>query len=314
VTDGSSSPSQPRPRIAERAIGELGRQLDRTLEPGLYLVATPIGNLGDITLRALAVLAGVDTIYCEDTRVTRTLLDHFAIARDLRRYHEHNADAERPRMLAALADGKRLALVSDAGTPLVSDPGYKLVATARDAGHRVIPVPGPSALLASLVAVGLPTDSFLFVGFLPTRSGPRYARLKEIAPVTATLIAYESPQRLTTTVADMAEVLGAQRPAAIARELTKIHETTVTATLGDLAARLRPGADDPIMQRGEIVIVVGPPAERAVDDSTIEPLLVAALATHTVRDAAAQVAASLGVSRSRVYALAVALKNAADGS
>src|SRR5262245_49582458 len=195
------------------------------IPPGLYLVATPIGNLADITLRALEVLAAAELIACEDTRVTSVLLRRYGIAAPLAAYHEHNAARQRPRLLAALAAGKAVALVSDAGTPLVSDPGYRLAAAARDAGHAVIPIPGPSAVLAALVASGLPTDTFLFAGFLPVKAGPRAARLAALAGVPATLVFFEAPQRLGAALAALAAAYGGDRPARVARELTKIHET-----------------------------------------------------------------------------------------
>ena len=189
------------------------------LAAGLHIVATPIGNLGDVTLRALRTLAAADIVACEDTRVTRVLLERYAIGRGLFTYHEHNAAEQRPKLLAALAEGKSVALVSDAGTPLLSDPGYRLVQEAAEAGHAVVPVPGASALLAGLVAAGLPTDAFFFAGFLPPKEAGRRKRLAELAAVPGTLVFYESPHRLGAALADMAAVLG-DRPAAIAREIT----------------------------------------------------------------------------------------------
>ncbi len=207
----------------------------RAPEPGLYVVATPIGNLGDVSLRALETLAAADVVACEDTRVTAVLLRHFGIETPLFAYHDHNAARQRPKLLDALAGGKVVALVSDAGTPLISDPGYKLVKEARAAGHAVVPVPGASALLAGLVASGLPTDAFLFAGFLPPKSAARRTRLGELKAVPATLVFYETGPRLAAALADMAEVLSGERPATVARELTKAFETVRTGTLRSLA-------------------------------------------------------------------------------
>src|SRR5688500_1307193 len=193
------------------------------LAPGLHLVATPIGNLRDITIRALETLAAADVIACEDTRVTRRLLDHYGIATPLTPYHEHNAAAARPKLLTRLAAGEAVTLVSDAGTPLVSDPGFKLVRAARDAGHAVTALPGASATLAALASAGLPTDRFFFEGFLPAKQGQRRGRIAEIAAIPATLILFESGPRLARTLADVAAGLG-PREAAVCRELTKLHE------------------------------------------------------------------------------------------
>ncbi|MBE7183089.1 MAG: 16S rRNA (cytidine(1402)-2'-O)-methyltransferase [Methylobacterium mesophilicum] len=227
----------------------------RPIEPGLHLVATPIGNLGDITIRALETLAGADCVACEDTRVTRVLLDRYGIRRRTVAYHEHNAAEAGPKLLAALEQGQSVALVSDAGTPLVSDPGFRLVGSALERGLKVVPVPGPSAVLAALTASGLPTDSFLFAGFLPVKAGARKTRLEGLKGVPATLVFFESPRRLDDTMPAMAEALGAERPAVVARELTKAFEELRRGTLGELAAFYR-SADAP---KGEVVICVGPP-------------------------------------------------------
>ncbi|WP_069307488.1 16S rRNA (cytidine(1402)-2'-O)-methyltransferase, partial [Methylobrevis pamukkalensis] len=240
----------------------------RPLEPGLYPVATPIGNLSDVSLRALEVLAAADLVACEDTRVTRVLLDRYGIRRPLVAYHDHNAARERPRLLAGLTLGKSIALVSDAGTPLISDPGYKLVEEALDAGHKVVPIPGPSALLAALVAAGLPTDCFLFGGFLPSRAGQRRQKLAVFGAVPATLIFYESPHRAADTLADMAAVLGADRPAVLARELTKRFEEVRRGTLAALADGARE-----VPPRGEVVLLVGPPGEHTSDADDLDALL-----------------------------------------
>jgi 16S rRNA (cytidine1402-2'-O)-methyltransferase len=275
------------------------------LSPGLYLVATPIGNARDITLRALDVLAAADILAAEDTRQTRKLLDIHGVRRHgpVLAYHDHNGAAQRPRLLSALADGRSVALVSDAGTPLVADPGYRLAVEAAAAGHAVTAVPGASALLAALTVAALPTDRFLFAGFLPPRGPARRRALGEVASVPATLVFYESPRRLAESLADMATVLGAGRGAAVCRELTKRFEEARRGTLGDLAAA-QAGAEDP---RGEIVVVVGPPGEEAPDERAVEAALENALAGASVRDAAAEVAAALGLPRREVYARALAM-------
>lgn len=270
--------------------------------PGLHLVATPIGNLADITLRALAVLNQADVIYCEDTRHSRTLIAHYGIAASLKPYHEHNAEAERPRIIAALDAGKVVALISDAGTPLISDPGYKLVRDCLAAGFNVESLPGPSAVLTALCLAGLPTDAFFFAGFLPSRSAARKERLRDVAGVPGTLIFFEAPQRLAESLADIAEVLGA-RDGAVARELTKLHEELVRAPLPDLASVF--AARD---VKGEVVILVGPPVQREVSDQDITDKLTAALASMRLKDAAKAVADALGVPKTRVYALGLALK------
>ncbi len=223
-----------------------------TLDPGLYVVATPIGNLADVTLRALAMLAGADAILAEDTRVSRALLARYGIERPLSPYHEHNAAEARPRALKRIAEGQALALISDAGTPLISDPGYKLVAEAIELGLAVVAAPGPSAALAALCVAGLPTDRFYFEGFLPPRQSARRERLNALAAVPGTLIFYEAAGRLAETLADLAHELGA-RPAAVARELTKLHEEVRRGALDTLAAEYAAGGPP----RGEIVIVVG---------------------------------------------------------
>lgn len=279
------------------------------LAPGLYVVATPIGNLSDITLRALATLAAADLIACEDTRITAVLTRHYGIATRLIAYHEHNAQRQRPKLMAALEQGKSVALVSDAGTPLVSDPGYRLVGAARAAGHAVVPVPGASALLAALVAAGLPTDAFLFAGFLPPKAAARVKRLTELAAVPATLVFYESPQRLAAALADMAAVLGGTRLAATARELTKTFETVRTATLAELAAAH--GGEAP--PKGELVVLVGPPQHQAADAAEADRILRGLIAEMPVSAAAAKAAALTGLPRRVLYARALALKDG-DGS
>jgi 16S rRNA (cytidine1402-2'-O)-methyltransferase len=274
----------------------------KALAPGLYVVATPIGNLSDITLRALDTLAAADLVLCEDTRVTRKLLDRYAIKASLLAYHDHNAETVRPRVLARLAEGAAVALVSDAGTPLVSDPGYKLVVAAIAAGHRVFPLPGASAALAALVAAGLPSDRFFFEGFLPAKGGERRTRIGELAGIPATLVLYETGPRLAASLTDLAAGLGA-RPAAICRELTKLFEEVRRGSLAELAAHYA-GAGAP---KGEIVIVVGPPEQRTVAADELDARLAAALARSTVKDAVAEVAAETGLKRNAVYARALAL-------
>lgn len=226
----------------------------RPLEPALYLVATPIGNLSDITIRALETLAAADIVACEDTRVSRVLLDRYGIRRRTTAYHEHNAAEAGPRLVEAVLAGKSVALISDAGTPLVSDPGFRLVGEIVEGGGRVVPIPGPSALLAALTASGLPSDAFFFAGFLPSKAGQRTTRLEELRAVPGTLVFYESPRRLVDTLAAMVEVLG-NRPAAIGRELTKTFEEMRRGALADLAKAY--GEED--TPKGEVVICVGPP-------------------------------------------------------
>jgi 16S rRNA (cytidine1402-2'-O)-methyltransferase len=276
------------------------------LDAGLYVVATPIGNLADVTLRALAILAGADAILAEDTRVSRTLLTRYGIETPLSPYHEHNAAEARPRALRRIAEGQALALISDAGTPLVSDPGYKLVAEAVAQGFAVTTAPGPSAALAALCVAGLPTDRFFFEGFLPPRRSARRERINALAAVPGTLIFYEAPQRLAETLADLALELG-DRPAAVARELTKLHEEVKRGALDELAAEYS-GAETP---RGEIVIVVGGKQARPmVADDALDREIIEALAKLSMRDAAAAVAARHGLPRRQVYARALALAGA----
>ncbi len=274
------------------------------LAAGLYLVATPIGNLGDITLRALQVLAGVDLIACEDTRVTRKLLHCYAIATPLTPYHDHNAAKARPGLLRRLAEGAAIALVSDAGTPLISDPGYKLVRAAQDAGHLVTALPGPSAVLNALTVAGLPTDQFFFAGFLPPKQAARRARVAELATLPATLVLFESGPRIAATLADLAAGLGANREAALCRELTKLHEEVRRGELASLAQACR---DDQL--RGEIVVVIAPPqAPAQMGAAESEGLLRDALARLSLKDAVAEVAQLTGKRRREIYQSALALQ------
>jgi 16S rRNA (cytidine1402-2'-O)-methyltransferase len=274
------------------------------LAPGLHLVATPIGNLRDVTLRALEVLAAADLIACEDTRVTRKLTDHYGITTPLTPYHDHNAATARPKLLARLAEGGAVALVSDAGTPLVSDPGFKLVREARDAGHAVTALPGASAVLAALTVAGLPTDRFLFEGFLPAKEGQRRARIVELARVPATLVLFESGPRLAAALADLAAGLGA-REAAVCRELTKLYEEV---RRGDLAALARDYAAA-AAPRGEIVIVVAPPDPQAAtaEAADLDALLRQALERVSLKEAVGEVATVTGRPRREVYQRALAL-------
>jgi len=311
-----------RARAKEETQGEQGVQADvkksfmigqteiaaRPLEAALYLVATPIGNLGDITLRALETLAGADVLACEDTRVTRVLLDRYGIRQRPTPYHEHNAAEAGPRLIEALETGQSVALVSDAGTPLVSDPGYRLVGQALEKGIRVVPIPGASAVLAALTASGLPSDAFLFAGFLPVKDGQRRTRLSELTAVPATLIFFESPRRLADTLVAMADVYG-DRHAAIGRELTKAFEEMRTGTLSALAAHY---ADAPT-PKGEIVVCVGPPAEKASEPEDIDRLLLSLAAEMPASKAAAEAARMTGGQKPALYRRLLELKEGAGG-
>jgi 16S rRNA (cytidine1402-2'-O)-methyltransferase len=265
-------------------------------------VATPIGNLRDITLRALDVLGACDLVLAEDTRVTAKLLTAYGLSKRMERYDEHAAVRARPKALAALAEGGRVALVSDAGTPLISDPGYRLVTEALAAGAAVWPIPGASSALAALSVAGLPTDRFLFAGFPPPKSAARRTFLESLKGVRATLIVFEGASRLGASLADMADVLGA-RPAAVARELTKLHETVVRGDLASLAA-------DPALTapKGEVVVVIGPPAEETAAPVDVDAALAEALARLSPADAAREVAAATGLARRELYGRALALK------
>lgn len=293
--------------VKQRVAGELERAFGQSQAAGLYLVATPIGNLADISLRGLAVLGRADVIYAEDKRHSATLLNHYAIKVPLKSYHEHNAEKERPNILAALQRGERVALISDAGTPLISDPGYKLVRDVLAEGHTVISIPGASAPLTALTAAGLPTDTFLFAGFLPTRKEARRKRLEELERVPATLIFFEAPTRLADSLADASAILG-RRSAVVARELTKLNEEFVRGELADLATEYRGQT-----VKGEIVILVGPPVTVEVTDAEIESRLNAALGEMSLRDAAREIADELSIAKARVYDLGLAMKRRQDG-
>lgn len=301
-TRGSIHPARTLRAAKERSFTVLGaRAVADPIESGLHIVATPIGNLGDISLRALATLAAADAILAEDTRISSRLTSRYEIATPLVAYHEHNAAQSRPRILARLAEGEALALISDAGTPLISDPGYKLVVEAVAAGVSVRSLPGASAALTALTLSGLPTDRFFFEGFLPAKSAARRERANALARIPATLIFYEAPTRLAESLADLAAELG-PRPAAVARELTKVFEETRRGDLSRLAAEYA-AAEPP---KGEIVIVVGPPTLAPVlEPDALDREIFAALETLSVKDAAAAVAARTGLPRREVYGRAL---------
>ncbi len=291
------------PTLAARIGAEISRQLATSLEAGLHLVATPIGNLGDISIRALTALLRADVIYCEDTRHSRTLLSHYGIDRPLRPYHEHNASAERPRILAQLGGRRAIALISDAGTPLISDPGYKLVREALEAGHKVTALPGASSVLAGLSMAGLPTDTFLFAGFLPPKDGARRTRLLELAPIPATLILFEAPTRLPQSLRAIADTLG-DREVAVARELTKRFEQLKRGSARALADW---SADEEV--KGEIVLIIGPRIVGEIGDDAVAAELAKALPLMSFKDAVRAVSDSLGVPRSRVYDIGLMVKS-----
>lgn len=276
--------------------------MDQPLEPGLYIVATPIGNLGDISLRAAGVLRAVAAVACEDTRVTGKLMQHLGVKQKLVRYDDHASDATRDYLLGMAAE-QPVALVSDAGTPLISDPGYRLVRTARERGIAVISLPGPSAAVVALTLAGLPSDRFLFAGFLPAKDKARRAVLEELGGVQATLVFYETAPRLADSLAAIGEMLPG-REVAIARELTKKFEECRTGSPEEIAAHY--AAHPP---RGEIVLLVGPPGEApAPDEADTDALLRAALATLKPSQAAAEVARTSGLDRKALYARAMELK------
>ncbi|MGL4729767.1 MAG: 16S rRNA (cytidine(1402)-2'-O)-methyltransferase [Bosea sp. (in: a-proteobacteria)] len=301
--DPAHNPATIAPPSARYTVFGLAAEAE-ALAPGLHIVATPIGNLRDISLRALATLAAADAVIAEDTRVSKTLLAHYGISTPLTAYHEHNAAEMRPRLIARLQKGARLALISDAGTPLVSDPGYKLARAAIEAGITVTGVPGPSAVLAGLVLAGLPSDRFFFEGFLPPKTAARRARLTELASVPGSLVFFESPRRVTETLADAAAVLGT-RDAAVARELTKLHEEVRRGPLPDLATHYSQAGPP----RGEIVLLIGPAgeAQEAASGDVIDDQLRALIGTMSLKEAVAQVTASTGQPRRKVYARALEL-------
>ncbi|MGI9373134.1 MAG: 16S rRNA (cytidine(1402)-2'-O)-methyltransferase [Hyphomicrobiales bacterium] len=272
------------------------------LTPGLYLTATPIGNLADISLRALSTLAAADMILCEDTRITRKLLDRYGIENVLHAYHDHNGAQMRPQVLKWLEGGKVIALVSDAGMPVVSDPGYKLARAVREHGSKVYVVPGASAPLAGLALSGLPSDRFLFAGFLPNKSAARRTVLSELSGINATLIFFESIKRLEKSLSDIDAILG-DRPVSIAREITKLHEEVITGTPSELADKLT-------VRKGEVTLLIGPPeGDAVIDDATIDSALTEAMENMAPGKAAAQVSKELGVSRQELYQRAMKLKS-----
>lgn len=275
----------------------------RPLAAGLYLVATPIGNLGDITLRALETLAGADIIACEDTRVSRVLLDRYSITTRPYAYHEHNAERVGPKLMEALDAGKSVALISDAGTPLISDPGYRLSQTAIEAGVAVIPIPGASAPMAALVASGLPSDAFLFAGFLPSKDKARRDRLAGFAATEATLMFFESPNRIAATLKSASDVLGPERTAAVCRELTKAYEEIRRGTLGELAAQYE-GEN----VRGEIVLVIGPGSTPLPSEDDVDALLAKLAADLPAGKAATEAARLTGLPRKELYSRLLAMK------
>jgi 16S rRNA (cytidine1402-2'-O)-methyltransferase len=297
-------------KIASRRFMLAGREIVAPAQPGgLYLVATPIGNLGDISLRALEVLAAADAIACEDTRVTRKLTEHYGIATPLTPYHDHNAEEARPKILARLGAGDVVALVSDAGTPLISDPGFKLAREAAAAGLVVTTIPGASSVLAALSLAGLPTDRFFFEGFLPPKQTARQKRIAALSRIPSTLVLFESGPRLPDSLADLAAGLG-PRPAAVCRELTKLHEEVRRSDLASLVRDYAGGAET----RGEIVIVIGPPQEDEQPDD-LDALLRGALTRVSVKDAVGEVALATGRSKREVYQRALELtEDDADGA
>lgn len=289
--------------LAAAAMSELASQMARRLAPGLYLVATPIGNLGDISLRALATLANASGVLCEDPRHSLRLLHHYGLRPKLGTYNDYATEATRAAIIDRIAAGEALALISDAGTPLISDPGYKLVRAVRAAGLTVSAVPGASALLAALTISGQPTDCVLFEGFLPAKSAARRRRLDALRDIPATLIIYEAPQRLAASLADMAERLG-PRAATVLRELTKWHEDAITGELTELADRIRQAP-----ARGEYVVVVEQGAREALDEGKIDDMLRTKLKHMGVAAAAAAVAGETGRSKNALYERALGLKD-----
>ena len=302
----SPDPSEPE---AIHASGDstgsrLAGQPAQTLGPGLYVVSTPIGNLRDITLRALDVLKTVEEVLAEDTRVAGKLMSAYGLKVRLSPYHDHNGAERRPDLISRMQAGAKIALISDAGTPLVSDPGWKLAHDALEAGVKVYPIPGASAMLAGLVASGLPSDHFMFAGFLPPKSGARRAAAEALKGVPGTLIFYESGPRLAASLDDLAASLGGNRQAAVARELTKMFEETRRGTLSELAAHYAEAGPP----RGEIVLLVGPPLETEITQANLDAALLDALKDQPTKAAASAVAEALGLPKRDVYQRALQLK------
>ncbi len=275
----------------------------KTGDGTLYVVATPIGNLADWTFRAVDIAKRADVIACEDTRVTGKLLHHYGIGTRMMAYHEHNAAEMRPKLIAMLEEGKQVALMSDAGTPLISDPGYKLITALRERGLRIEVIPGASSVTAALSVAGLPTDQFFFAGFAPNKAQARKAWLEELAPIPGTWVLFESAKRLAKTLADIAVIYPA-RQVAVARELTKIYEEVVHGTAAELAAAMEA---DPL--RGEIVLLVAPGGEgdHAPDEEALKAMLKTLLETHSTKEAVAILTEQSGLPRKKVYAWALAL-------
>lgn len=292
---------------ASRAADVVLEGLSSGLPAGLYIVATPIGNLADITLRALNVLARCDVIACEDTRHSRKLLSHYSIDAKLVAYHEHNASSMRRRLIRDIQDGKSVALISDAGTPLISDPGYKLVEDIRDLGLMVTALPGPCAPIMALTLSVLPTDRFFFEGFLPSKQGQRVKRLQVLADTPASLVFFETAKRIGDSLTDMATVFGA-RPVAVCKELTKRFEAVSTGLLPEVSRQFL--GDD---VKGEFVVVLGPPVEKEIGDEDIIAALRASLSDNSLRDSVKEVCEALNVSKSRVYNLGLKIKDGQEG-
>lgn len=276
----------------------------KPIEPGLYVIATPIGNLGDISLRALETLAAADLVACEDTRTSRVLLDRYGIRAKMVAHHLHNEASSSERLLSDIAAGKAIALITDAGTPLVSDPGSRIAIAAKDLGYKVSSIPGASAVLCALAAAGLPADRFFFDGFLPSKQGQRRSRLAALGSLDATLVFYEAPHRLAESLADLASVLGGGRMATVCRELTKTFEECVRAPLSQLVERYPDGA----LVRGEIVLVVAPPEEQKADWQDVDSLLKALSAEMPASKAAGEAARLTGIAKAELYKRLLAMK------
>ena len=284
-------------------VGGTGKRISDKPASGLYIAATPIGNLADVTLRVIETLRAADLIACEDRRVTARLLARHGITTPTISYHDHNAAKVRPGLIRRLQQGQIIVLVSDAGTPLISDPGYRLVNAAREAAIPVTALPGASSVLAALMITGLPTDRFLFVGFLPVKAGQRRQSLDEIADVRATLVVFESARRMASSLADMAARLGGDRDAAVVRELTKLHEEVRRGRLAELETHYAEAGPP----KGEVVIVVAPPLERQVTEADIDAALREALRDDSPSRAAAAVAAAFDIPKRQAYRRALAL-------
>ncbi|GLQ35003.1 ribosomal RNA small subunit methyltransferase I [Amylibacter marinus] len=281
---------------------------DKKLPAGLYIVATPIGTADDITLRALHILAQADVLAAEDTRNLRRLMDIHGIALQGRRivpYHDHNGDAQRPKLLAALEQGKTVAYASDAGTPLIADPGFGLALGAREAGYKIQAAPGASAVLTALCMAGQPTDRFFFGGFLPNKTGHRKAMLEKIAPLDSTLVYYESPKRVRACLSDMITVFGAERSVSLCRELTKKFEEVIRGSLVEVE-EIVAGRES---IKGEVVLVLGPPLEKVVKEEDIHEFLIELLQTSRVKDAAAAASTHFNIPRKQAYEIALLIKD-----